>query len=154
MKRNMTATTTPHAHSGPGERRARGGSAHPIFRPDFVKIERLAVLQRFRGSRIAAAVIEHALGLVRPQGLPHRLWPRAEAGCTFPGAASASSRWRRTQRSWFSDHEYIEMIASLAPHHDRLTIHSDPYMLIRPEGRWDEEGVLERSAVRAATNPR
>jgi len=120
---------------------------------DFVKIERLAVLQRFRGSRIAAAVIEHALGLVRRKGY------RTAYGHAQKRVAPFWSRFgfepmAKNAALVFSDHEYIEMIASLAPHHDRLTIHSDPYMLIRPEGRWDEEGVLERSAVRAATNPR
>jgi hypothetical protein len=34
-----------------------------------------------------------------------------------------------------------------------LATYSDPYLLVRPEGRWDEPGILDRSAARPATNP-
>jgi hypothetical protein len=53
----------------------------------------------------------------------------------------------------FSDHAYVEIERDLPPHEDAITINSDPYAIIRPEGHWDEAGVLERSASRPATNP-
>ena len=36
----------------------------------------------------------------------------------------------------------------IAPHPQALTIRADPLQIIRPEGRWDEPGVLDRSATR------
>jgi hypothetical protein len=34
-----------------------------------------------------------------------------------------------------------------------VTIGADPYVIIRPEGRWHVPGVLEHSAARAVTHP-
>ena len=53
----------------------------------------------------------------------------------------------------FSDHDYVEIVAELAPHAAAITLQSDPYLIIRPEGSWDAPGILERSAARPATNP-
>ena len=52
----------------------------------------------------------------------------------------------------FSDHDYVEMVVEGAPPPDALTLESDPMVLLRPEGAWDEAGVLDRSAARPATN--
>jgi hypothetical protein len=53
----------------------------------------------------------------------------------------------------FSDHEYIEVHAELEPHPDAITMMSDPYVIVRPEGSWDTPGVLDESAERPPTNP-
>jgi hypothetical protein len=53
----------------------------------------------------------------------------------------------------YSDHEYIEMSAEVSPHSEAITLMSDPYLIVRPEGRWDAPGSLDRSAERPATNP-
>ena len=34
-----------------------------------------------------------------------------------------------------------------------MTIGSDPYVIIRPEGRWHRPGILEQSAAGAVTRP-
>ena len=52
----------------------------------------------------------------------------------------------------FSDHDYVEMVVEGAPPPDALTLESDPMVLLRPEGAWDEAGILDRSAARPATN--
>src|SRR5262249_8264214 len=49
----------------------------------------------------------------------------------------------------FSDHGYVEMCTELHPHSEPLSMKTDPYVLLRPEGRWDEPGILEVSAERA-----
>jgi predicted GNAT family N-acyltransferase len=41
----------------------------------------------------------------------------------------------------------------LPRHHDAITMESDPYLIIRPEGAWDTPGVLEQSAARPITSP-
>jgi predicted GNAT family N-acyltransferase len=119
---------------------------------DFVKIERLAVLARFRGSRIAQMTVEHAIAIVRRKGYRTMYGHAQKRLVQFWGRFGFEPMAKNTELV-FSDHEYVEVVASLAPHEDRLTIHSDPYTLIRPEGRWDEPGTLDRSAARAATNP-
>ena len=120
---------------------------------DFVKMERMAVLPRFRGSRIANAVVEHAFALVRRKGY-RTVYGHAQKRVVPFWSRFGFKPMAKNTSLVFSDHEYVEVVAALAPHHDRITIHSDPYLIIRPEGRWDEEGVLDKSAARLATNPR
>ena len=43
----------------------------------------------------------------------------------------------------FSDFDYVEIIADMERDPDSVTIGADPYLLIRPEGRWDIPGILE-----------
>jgi hypothetical protein len=57
---------------------------------------------------------------------------------TFEGA--------RTLR--FSDMDYTEVVLDLERQANALQIGADPYVLIRPEGRWHKRGILERSAER------
>ena len=37
----------------------------------------------------------------------------------------------------FSDFSYTEMVLDLEPSPDAITLDSDPYVMIRPEGDWD-----------------
>ena len=53
----------------------------------------------------------------------------------------------------FSDFSYTEMVIDLEPHPDPITVDSDPYVIIRPEGEWHRPGVLDASATRAPTSP-
>jgi len=53
----------------------------------------------------------------------------------------------------FSDFSYTEMVLDLDPDPDAITLDSDPYVIIRPEGDWDRPGVLERSSDRGASSP-
>ena len=118
----------------------------------FVKFERLAVLSGYRERAIASGLVDDALAFCRKKGFE-----------TF--YAQAQTRlapfWRRhgfnaldTARPLvFSDHDYVEMVARLNPPEDALTLQTDPYVLIRPEGQWDTPGVLDRSATRPPTRP-
>jgi predicted GNAT family N-acyltransferase len=101
---------------------------------EFVKLERLAVLPRFRRTLIAKHVVEHAIAI--------SLWERF-----------GFETMNKNTQLVFSDHEYVEMLGEIAPHDAPLTPFSDPYVLIRPEGHWDVPGVLDRSSERRATNP-
>ena len=53
----------------------------------------------------------------------------------------------------FSDFSYTEMLLEIEPSPDAITLESDPYVIIRPEGEWDAPGVLDRSAGREVTSP-
>ena len=119
---------------------------------DFAKIERLAVLPRYRRTLIAKVVVEAGIELCRRKGY-----------CTLYGHAQ-----KRLTRFWakfgfhplnknfpliYSDHEYVEMVAHLEPREDAITLMSDPYVIVRPEGQWDAPGALDNSSARPATNP-
>jgi hypothetical protein len=45
------------------------------------------------------------------------------------------------------------MVLDIDPGPDAITLDSDPYIIIRPEGDWDRPGVLDASAGRAVTSP-
>ncbi len=74
-------------------------------------------------------------------------------GWLISGAASAFACRKTPSISYFSDFDYVEMVADLERDPDAIAIGADPYTIIRPEGRWHRRGVLEKSANRAATQP-
>ncbi|HYF51140.1 MAG TPA: N-acetyltransferase, partial [Planctomycetota bacterium] len=49
----------------------------------------------------------------------------------------------------FSDRAYVEVVKELEASPDALTINSPALVLLRPEGDWDREGVLDRSTARS-----
>ena len=53
----------------------------------------------------------------------------------------------------FSDFDYVEIVADIERDPDAVTIGADPYLIIRPEGRWHIPGILENSANRSASEP-
>ncbi|MBV8977695.1 MAG: GNAT family N-acetyltransferase [Alphaproteobacteria bacterium] len=119
---------------------------------DFVKLERLAVLPRFRRTLIAKEVVTAAVNFCRRKGYRRCVGHAQEHLVRF---------WQKfgfqpTPRDYvltFSDRDYIEMYGDFEPDPRAITIETDPYVMIRPEGRWDEPGILERSAGRPAVNP-
>lgn len=119
---------------------------------EFAKIERLAVLPRFRRTLIPKVVVETAIEICRRKGY-RTLYGQAQKRLVKFWARFGFQPMRKNAKLIFSDHEYVEISAELEPHSDPITTTSDPYMIIRPEGRWDEPGVLDHSAARPATNP-
>lgn len=119
---------------------------------DFAKFERLAIRKEFRGggglmllARSAFQLAERKgyrrlIGHVQPRRATFAFWTRSFGGGVRPGRRTFS----------FSDLDYVEMEFDLHPPADALTIDSDPYVLLRPEGEWDQPGVLDRSAIRSA----
>jgi predicted GNAT family N-acyltransferase len=116
---------------------------------DFAKLERLAIRSELRGGpglmMLARAAFAHAarkgyrrlMGHAQPRLVA--FWRRSFNGWVRSGRAPFS----------FSDHDYVEMEFELEPPSEAITIDSDPFVLLRPEGDWDRPGVLERSTARA-----
>jgi predicted GNAT family N-acyltransferase len=119
---------------------------------EFVKMERLAVAPRYRRTLIARQVIETGIELIRRKGFK-KMYAQAQTRLTAFWKHYGFKPVAPHRKFVFSDHEYIEIEADIAPHPDVLTINSDPLVLIRPEGKWDEPGVLDHSALRPPTNP-
>jgi predicted GNAT family N-acyltransferase len=117
----------------------------------FFKIERAAVKPEYRGESISAALMTAAIDLARRKGY-YKALGHIQAHLT--------SFWLRfgcrirpdRDRFVFSDYEYVEIEFDLEPAADSLNLDTDPLILLRPEGRWNEPGVLDRSAARGGSN--
>ncbi|HWY65320.1 MAG TPA: GNAT family N-acetyltransferase [Rhizomicrobium sp.] len=119
---------------------------------EFVKFERVAVRKEYRHSRAAIILTTAGLDFARAKGY------RQAYGHSQARLVNFWRRWGfapvEGQATFiFSDFEYIEISAQLEPDPDAIRIGSDPYRIIRPEGRWHKPGILESSATRAATSP-
>jgi predicted GNAT family N-acyltransferase len=119
---------------------------------DFVKLERLAVLPRFRRTLIAKEVVNTAVNLCRRKGYT-KVYGHAQKRLVNFWARFGFKPIDKNYALVFSDHEYVELWGELEPHSNPITMYSDPYLFLRPEGRWDEPGILEKSAQRPPTNP-
>jgi predicted GNAT family N-acyltransferase len=115
---------------------------------EFAKLERLAIRKEHRGGPGLMMLARAAFALAARKGY-RRLMGHAQPRLV--------AFWRRSFNGWvrqgrpgfiFSDHDYVEMEFALEPPADAITIDSDPFVLLRPEGDWDRPGVLDRSVVR------
>lgn len=119
---------------------------------DFVKLERLAVLPRFRRTLIAKEVIHAAINFCRRKGY-RKIYGYAQKRLV--------PFWKRfglkpldvNRPLVFSDHEYVVMWGEFDAHADPITMHTDPFTVLRPEGKWDAPGPLDPSRERPPTNP-
>jgi predicted GNAT family N-acyltransferase len=119
---------------------------------DFAKIERLAVRKEFRSKRVSLPLVEAAIDLCQAKGY-RRLYGHAQKRLvkfwsqfgfkTFPGG----------QEFVFSDFDYVEMQMVVDRRPNAITIGIDPYLILRPEGRWHRPGILEQSRSRPVTRP-
>lgn len=119
---------------------------------DFVKIERVAVKPGARNGQVVAALMAHAVEMARRRGYRTALGYIQVRLAPFWARLGFLPRPGRT-RFTFSDHEYLEVEGRLEPHPQALTIDAPPFVLMRPDGAWDEPGVLDHSAARPASNP-
>jgi predicted GNAT family N-acyltransferase len=119
----------------------------------FAKLERLAVRPDFRRSTIAFAVVRKALQIAARKGYRKAyghariglepFWMRFGARAMGPAGAFS-----------FSGEAYTEMLLELPPTDGALDLGADPLVLNRPEGDWDQAGVLEAGEQPSAAPPR
>ena len=111
----------------------------------FAKLERLALRAEHRGNGLGHKLLSYLLSLCRAKGYD-TIYLHAQArlepfyrryGFDVVGSAFA-----------FSDHHYVEMVATYPPLGGSLELGHGPYTLNRPEGTWSEEGILEKSVQR------
>ena len=118
---------------------------------DFAKIERLAVLKRFRKSALASDLVWSGIDLVRRKGF-RRIYGTAREGlegfwARFGGVAISD------KKITVSGFKYTEMMVDLDPHPNAITVDRGPYVILRPEGNWDQPGILEISAAQPVRDP-
>ncbi len=116
---------------------------------NFAKIERVAVVANARDGEAARALVTKAVTLAARKGY-RRLIGYVDA--------TLVTYWKRTQRVTvreqrprlqFSGRDYVEVELAIAPPADAISADTPGLIMLRPEGAWDEPGVLDRSAERA-----
>lgn len=128
------------------------GSLRVRFFAGFAKIERLAIRKEFRKSRAAFQLVRAALKLCQKKGY-RRAYGHSQVRLVGFWGRFGFKSFEGAKSLVFSDFDYVELAADLEPDPDAIAIGGDPYAIIRPEGRWHEPGILERSATRAVTRP-
>lgn len=122
------------------------------FFADFAKFERMAIRKEFRKSRAAILLAQAAIKLACKKGY-RRGYAHSQARLVGFWSRFGFRPLEGAKPFVFSDYDYVEIIADFPADPDAIRIGTSPYVLIRPEGRWDEPGILETSAERPATNP-
>jgi predicted GNAT family N-acyltransferase len=119
---------------------------------DFAKLERLAVLKRFRKSTLAFELVRSGIEYARRKGFK-RIYGHAREGLEDFWARFGGKPIGKDRHLSFSGFEYTEMLAEFEPHPEAITVESGGYVILRPEGDWDQPGTLEISAARSVLHP-
>ena len=116
------------------------------FFGDFAKLERLAVRPDYRRSRLMWAMVRSAFDHCARKGFTklyaharHDLVPAWErfGAKLMPGRAPF----------YFSDVKFREMVLDLPPRNDAIRFGSNPMLILRPEGEWNEFGPIEQAQL-------
>jgi predicted GNAT family N-acyltransferase len=118
---------------------------------DFAKLERLAVRHEGRGSGLAGRILNAAIELCRKKGYSV-LYAHSQKRFLKVWEQSGFKRMGARELV-FSDFDYVEVKLETQKHPQSITLSDDPYVIIRPEGRWDTPGILEKSASRGVCLP-
>jgi predicted GNAT family N-acyltransferase len=122
------------------------------FFADFAKMERLAVRKEFRNTRISFMVVKAAIELCRIKGY-RRIYGHAQRRLLDFWSRFGAKPFEGSKSFVFSDFDYVEVLIEAEPHPNAIRLGTDPFVIIRPEGRWHVPGILERSSSRPATRP-
>lgn len=120
----------------------------------FAKLERVSILPKARHKSVVQVLIAHGFEVAARKGYTHmiaqiqsRLWPM------WSNVMDCELRPGRRGFS-FSDFDYVEVDIHLAEHPHKLTPNADPFEIIRPEGEWDQPGILDHSRARGIARTR
>ncbi len=116
----------------------------------FAKLERVAVVRGRRNGRVVRALWKATEDLAARKGFRYLLGHVEPALLAFWERCAGLKRRVGRPSFYFSDREYVETLAELPLRNDALDLDSEPLVLLRPEGRWDNPGVLDVSSQRRA----
>lgn len=119
---------------------------------NFVKMERLAIRREFRRTRLAFKLVRAGIELCRAKGY-RKIYGHSQKRLLNFWSRFGFKPMEGGREFVFSDFDYVEVTLDMSPHPQAVAIGVDPYVTIRPEGRWHVPGILERSAIRPATRP-
>jgi predicted GNAT family N-acyltransferase len=115
----------------------------------FAKLERLAVRHEFRSRNIGTRLMKAGVEFCRTKGY-RRIYGRAQKDLLNYYVNMGWKQLEGSSEFFFSDYAYIEIVIDTEPNPNAIALGVDPYVLMRPEGRWDRPGVLDRSAQRGS----
>lgn len=114
---------------------------------NFMKAERVAVIQKERSISVAFALIYGACIFSQKKGYTTMLG-HAERRVAKLWDKTGIAKTRKMRDSFtFSGIEFVEVLCDIPATIDRLSIDTPALVLNRPEGEWDEPGVLEVEAA-------
>jgi predicted GNAT family N-acyltransferase len=119
---------------------------------DFAKIERLAIRAEFRKTRTAFQLVRAAFALCQKKGYT-KIYGHSQKRLVNFWSRFGFRVMEGGQNFVFSDFDYVEIVADVPRDPSAVTIGAPPYVIIRPEGRWDVPGILEQSSARPVTRP-
>lgn len=122
------------------------------FFGEFAKVERLAVRHQYRRSRISFKLVQASVDYVKRKGF-RKIYGQAQDRLVDFWAHFGAKPLPNSRKIIFSDFSYTEMVLEIPATTDAITLQSDPYIIIRPEGDWDRPGVLDNSAQRPVSSP-
>ncbi|MCJ2015653.1 GNAT family N-acetyltransferase [Methylobacterium sp. J-076] len=122
------------------------------FFAGFAKIERLAVRAEHRHSRLAFTLVKAGIELARVKGY-RLIYGHAQRRLVNFWSRFGARVYDGARELVFSDFDYVEMLLETEPHPEAIGLDADPYVIIRPEGRWHMPGILDRSRARPVTRP-
>ena len=114
---------------------------------DFAKVERLAVRKEFRSAGLAPRLVRTCVELCEMKGY-RRIYVYSQKRLVNFWAKCGFHKLEDGRELVFSDFDYVEMVFDAERHPQAISIGTDPYVIIRPEGQWHTPGILERSAAR------
>ncbi len=118
---------------------------------EFVKLERLAVLKRFRRSTIAFELVRKGISTARRKGF-RKIYGHSREGLEPFWARFGARPFADKRTIEFSDNRYTEMVIDLERDSDAIGLMSGGLVIARPEGDWDRPGILEESSIRGSTH--
>lgn len=110
---------------------------------NFGKIERVCVHKSLRGTKAVRVLLAHAFEISARKG--YRVMTAQIQSRLVPLWSKLLKCKLRKNRPLFefSKFDYREIDILIPPHPHKIHINIDPFILIRPEGEWDQVGVLE-----------
>jgi hypothetical protein len=110
------------------------------------------VRKEFRSSGLARQLVSAGVEFCRTKGYTRMCTYAQKRLVKFWGKCGFSIS-DSARELVFSDFDYVEMVCDTTPAAATISFESDPYVVIRPEGSWQEAGILERSKVRGVSRP-
>ena len=110
---------------------------------NFGKVERVCVHKSLRGTKAVRVILAHAFEIAARKG--YRVMTAQIQSRLVPLWSKLLKCQLRENRPVFnfSRFDYKEIDIQIPAHPHKIHINIDPFVLIRPEGEWDETGVLE-----------
>ena len=94
---------------------------------------------QFRRSRVSFKLVQASVDYVKRKGF-RKIYGQAQDRLVDFWAHFGAKPLGHNRKITFSDFSYTEMVLDIEPGADAITLDSDPYVIIRPEGDWDRPG--------------